>query len=65
MHKAAATLQFKLEGQLLSRHPEYGMNNRRLLDHIDFEKRPSRLTVRNTRFAAAISRQSTPTIRMR
>ena len=23
MHKAAAILQFKLEGQLLSRHPEY------------------------------------------
>ena len=39
MHKAAAILQFKLEGQLLSRHPEYGMNNRRLLDHIDFEKK--------------------------
>ena len=39
MHKAAAILQFKLEGQLLSRHPEYGMNNRRLLDRIDFEKK--------------------------
>ncbi len=39
MHKAAAILQFKLEGQLLSRHPEYGMDNRRLLDHIDFEKK--------------------------
>ena len=39
MHKAAAILQFKLEGQLLSRHTEYGMDNRRLLDHIDFEKK--------------------------
>ena len=26
MHKAAAILQFKLEGQLLSRHPEYRMD---------------------------------------
>lgn len=39
MHKAAAILQFKLEGQLLARHPEYGMENRRLLHRIDFEKR--------------------------
>lgn len=28
MHKAAAILQFKLEGQLLSRHPEYNMESR-------------------------------------
>ena len=39
MHKAAAILQFKLEGQLLARHPEYGMEGRRLLHRIDFEKR--------------------------
>lgn len=39
MHKAAAILQFKLEGQLLERHPEYGMESRRLLHHIDFEKK--------------------------
>ena len=38
MHKAAAVLQFKLEGQLLSRHPEYEMDSRRLLHHIDYEK---------------------------
>lgn len=38
MHKAAAILQFKLEGQLLSRHPEYNMESRRLLHRIDFEK---------------------------
>ena len=38
MHKAAAILQFKLEGQLLARHPEYGMEGRRLLHRIDFEK---------------------------
>ena len=35
MHKAAAVLLFKLEGQLLERHPEYGMEGRRLLHGID------------------------------
>ena len=39
MHKAAAILQFKLEGQLLARHPEYGMEGRRLLHRIDFEQK--------------------------
>lgn len=36
MHKAIAILQFKLEGQLLTRHPEFGMEDRRLLHRIDF-----------------------------
>ena len=39
MHKAAAILQFKLEGQLLERHPEFGMERRRLLHHINFENK--------------------------
>jgi len=43
MHKAAAILQFKLEGQLLERHPEYGMESRRLLHRIDFEKKTVRV----------------------
>ncbi|MBQ8093696.1 MAG: fructose-1,6-bisphosphatase [Clostridia bacterium] len=38
MHKAAAVLQYKFEGQLLARHPEYGMESRRLLHHIDFDR---------------------------
>ena len=38
MHKAAAVLEFKLEGQLLERHPEYGMEERRLLHRIDYAK---------------------------
>ena len=37
MHKAVAVLLFKLEGQLLERHPEFHMEDRRLLDKIDFE----------------------------
>lgn len=35
MQKAAAVMQFKLEGQLLARHPEWEMENRRLLHRID------------------------------
>lgn len=36
MHKAAAILQFKLEGEIIRRHPEYGMDDRLLLGKIDF-----------------------------
>ncbi|GAB4241202.1 MAG: fructose-1,6-bisphosphatase [Candidatus Methylacidiphilales bacterium] len=35
MQKAAAILQFKLEGQLLRRRPEWGLAHRNLLEHID------------------------------
>ena len=38
MHKAAAIMQFKLEGGLLARHPEWGMDDRRLLHRIDFAR---------------------------
>ena len=38
MHKAAAIILFKLEGQLIKRHPEYHMNSRLLLDKVNFEK---------------------------
>lgn len=38
MHKAMAIIQFKLEGQLIMRHPEFGMEDRRLLHRIDYEK---------------------------
>jgi fructose-1,6-bisphosphatase-3 len=31
MQKAAAIMQFKLEGQLIARNPQWGLNNRRLL----------------------------------
>jgi len=36
MHKAASILQFKLEGQTILRHPEWQMNDRLLLDKIDY-----------------------------
>lgn len=35
MHKAISVIQFKLEGQLIQRHPEYCMENRLLLGKID------------------------------
>lgn len=39
MHKAIAIIQFKLEGQLIRRRPEFGMDDRLLLDKIDYEKK--------------------------
>lgn len=38
MHKAISIIQFKLEGQLIRKHPEYNMGERILLDKIDFSK---------------------------
>ena len=38
-HKAIAVILFKLEGQLIERHPEYNMDDRRLLHRIDFDKK--------------------------
>jgi fructose-1,6-bisphosphatase-3 len=37
MHKAITMIQFKLEAQIIRRRPEYGLENRLLLDKIDFE----------------------------
>lgn len=37
MNKAIAICQFKVEGQRIMAHPEYGMENRLLLDKIDYE----------------------------
>jgi len=39
MHKAITLIQFKLEGQLIKRHPEWHLENRLLLDKIDFDKK--------------------------
>lgn len=37
MHKAISIIQFKLEGEIISRHPEYEMDHRLLLDKVDYE----------------------------
>ena len=39
MHKAITIILFKLEGQKILRHPEFGMEDRLLLDKIDYEKK--------------------------
>ena len=38
VHKAISIIQFKLEGQEILSHPEYGMEDRLLLDKIDLER---------------------------
>jgi fructose-1,6-bisphosphatase-3 len=38
MHKALAVIQFKLEAQIIERHPEYQMGDRLLLEQIDLEQ---------------------------
>ena len=39
MHKAISIIQFKLEGQTILRNPAFGMEDRLLLDKIDFDKK--------------------------
>ena len=38
MHKAITIIQLKLEAEIIRRHPEYQMDDRLLLDKINFEK---------------------------
>ena len=38
MHKAIAVIQFKQEAQIFQRRPEWKMQDRCLLDHIDYER---------------------------
>jgi len=38
MHKAITIIQFKLEAQIIGRRPEYGLEDRLLLDKIDLEQ---------------------------
>ena len=38
MNKAISICQFKVEGQRIKAHPEYGLENRLLLDKINFDK---------------------------
>lgn len=37
MHKAITVMQLKLENRLIRENPEYGMENRRLLEQIDYQ----------------------------
>ena len=46
MHKAITIIQFKLEAQIIRRRPEYGLEDRLLLDKIDFERGTVRIDER-------------------
>ena len=48
MHKAITVIQFKLEGQMISRHPEWGMDDRKLLHKID--KKNGTITIEGTTY---------------
>ena len=37
MHKAIAIIQFKLEGQIINRRPQFDMDSRNMLDKINYE----------------------------
>ena len=37
IHKALAIMQFKVEGALIKKHPEYGMSNRIMLERINYD----------------------------
>lgn len=39
IHKAISIIQFKLEGQIIKNHPEFEMDDRLLLDKINYEKK--------------------------
>lgn len=38
MHKAISVIQWKLEGEIIDRNPDYKMNDRKLLNYINYEK---------------------------
>lgn len=38
IHKAISVIQFKLEGAIINRRPEYEMSHRLLLDKVDYDK---------------------------
>jgi fructose-1,6-bisphosphatase-3 len=39
MHKAISVIQFKLEAEIIRHHPEFEMEDRMLLHHIDFDRK--------------------------
>ncbi len=61
MHKAISIIQFKLEGQIIKRHPEYNMQERNLLEKIDPDKKT--VTIEGTEYA--LTDASFPTINIK
>ena len=62
MHKAISILQFKIESQMISRHPLWKMNDRRLLKLSTIRRVRLPLMVRNIRCVHATSQLSTQRI---
>lgn len=58
--QAISVLQFKLEGQLIARHPEYRMDDRRLLEKIDFGRGTVEIDGKNY----TMSRSDFPTVNL-
>ena len=53
MHKAISVIQFKLEGQTILRHPDFDMQDRLLLDKINFDE--GTVTVERVKYPLADS----------
>lgn len=51
MHKAISIIQFKLEGQTVLRHPEWHMDHRAVLEHINPEKGTIQITNNKSQIA--------------
>ena len=56
IQKAMAIIQFKVEGQLIDENPAFGLNDRKLLDKIDYARGS---TAPNTSSPTRFSRPST------
>lgn len=48
MHKAISIIQFKLEGQVIKRRPEFEMNHRLLLNNINYDE--GTITIKGNRY---------------
>ncbi len=48
MHKAICIIQFKLEAEIIKRHPEFEMEDRLLLHHIDYANQT--ITINNKKY---------------
>lgn len=64
IHQAIAMIQFKLEGPIIKRRPEFEMNERLLLDRVDYRNRTIELNgkvhpIENTCFRTVDRRQPT------
>lgn len=58
MHKAITIIQFKLEAGIINRRPEFGMEGRKLLEKIDFERGYLFMRAKNIRCVTQTSPRS-------